>query len=338
MEQVNGKNRNIIREDCFYDIIGDVHGCADELEELLLTLGYTKMYGVWRHTHRKAIFTGDFINRGPNSKRVLEIVKGMVGYGYAHAILGNHELNAIYYLTRNKEGKPIKKISDSARKLITQVIIEFIGDEELLKSYIKWLRTLPIHLDFGFFRVVHAYWHDEFANLTEQYRTGGKFKRSVLKLMSDINHPLGKAVMQSTKGVEFNLPNDLLIKDSNNNRRSNFRIKWWETVDNKTFYELSYGNKFRLPDYTIPEQLHFPYKVYGEEEPMVFVGHYCVDKKDMIPQENICCVDSCVANGGFLAAYRWNGEKLVDPDNLVFINSVKGSSGNDNLPISKDLI
>ena len=58
---------------------------------------------------------------------------------------------------------------------------------------------------------------------------------------------LGNAVIKSTKGIEINLPNDLIIKDSNNTRRSNFRIKWWEKAENKTFYEISYGNKFRLP-------------------------------------------------------------------------------------------
>ena len=324
MEQNTGEKRNIIQEGCFYDIIGDVHGNADELEELLLKLGYTKMYGVWRHAHRKAVFAGDFINRGPNSRHVLEIVRGMVGYGFAHAVLGNHELNLIYHLTRNGEGKPLKKLSDSTRKLADQVKGEFVGEEKVLKGYLKWMRTLPIHLDFGKFRVVHAYWNDEYAELIEQYRKEGRFRKNVLALMCDANHPLGNAVIKSTKGIEINLPNDLIIKDSNSNRRSNFRIKWWESAENKTFYELSYGNKFRLPDYTIPKQLLFPYAQYTEDKPLVFFGHYCMNKENMMPKKNVCCIDSCIANGGFLAAYRWKGETEAVAENLVFVEPKKG--------------
>ncbi len=319
MEQIKGKTKKLIQEHCFYDIIGDVHGSAMELEQLLLKLGYQLVDGIWKHAYRKAIFVGDFIDRGPNSRRVLEIVKSMVTYDYAHAILGNHELNAIYYLTKNKEGKPFRKLSDSSKKLTEQVKNEFRGEEKVLKMYLKWMRTLPTHLDFGAFRVVHAYWNDDYARIIDQYRNEGKFAKNVLKYMVDSEHPLGNAIDKTTKGIEFNLPNDLIIKDSNNNRRSKFRIKWWEPAENKTFLELAFGNKFTLPDYTIPKQILFPYKWYDEKEPMVFFGHYCMDKNNMMVRDNVCCIDSCIANGGTLAAYRWNGETKLNPDNLVFL-------------------
>src|SRR5918911_2165480 len=50
-----------------FDIIGDVHGCADELEELLTDLGYAAdAEGAWRHPEgRKAVFVGDLVDRGP---------------------------------------------------------------------------------------------------------------------------------------------------------------------------------------------------------------------------------------------------------------------------------
>ncbi|WP_233145497.1 metallophosphoesterase [Labilibacter marinus] len=320
MEQVKGEKTNIIQEDCFYDIIGDVHGNANELEELLLKLGYRKMYGVWRHEHRKAVFAGDFIDRGPSSKRVLEIVRNMVGYGFAYAILGNHELNALYHFRKGEDGKPIKKLSESGKKMAEKVKREFVGEEKLFKSYLKWLRSLPIHLDFGKFRVVHAYWNDEYAAVIESYREEGRFRKKILPLMADCNHPLGNAIEKSTKGIEIKLPNDLIIKDSENNRRNNFRIKWWESAEDKTFFELSYGNKFRLPDYTIPKELLFPYRRYTEKEPLVFFGHYCMKKENMVPRHNICCVDSCIASGGALAAYRWKGEEEVQTENFIFVN------------------
>ena len=52
-----------------YDIIGDIHGQADKLEALLRTLGYRDTAGAWRHAERRAIFVGDFIDRGPAQVR-----------------------------------------------------------------------------------------------------------------------------------------------------------------------------------------------------------------------------------------------------------------------------
>ena len=47
-----------------YDLIGDIHGYADELVELLGTLGYQKAHGVYCHPERRVIFVGDFVDRG----------------------------------------------------------------------------------------------------------------------------------------------------------------------------------------------------------------------------------------------------------------------------------
>ena len=83
-----------------YDIIGDIHGHADKLEELLLKLGYTKNHKQYSHRERKALFLGDYIDRGPKSHEVLKIVKHMVDGGHAIALMGNHEYNAICFHTK----------------------------------------------------------------------------------------------------------------------------------------------------------------------------------------------------------------------------------------------
>src|SRR5205807_1986313 len=66
-----------------YDLIGDIHGHADELVQLLDVLGYEKGGGVYHHPDRRLIFLGDFIDRGPQIRRVLEIVRPMVEAGHA---------------------------------------------------------------------------------------------------------------------------------------------------------------------------------------------------------------------------------------------------------------
>jgi hypothetical protein len=86
-----------------HDLIGDIHGHADALQQLLAKLGYAKHKGVYRHPERQAIFLGDFIDRGPYVRETLEIVRPMIDSGAALAVMGNHELNALAFHTPDPE-------------------------------------------------------------------------------------------------------------------------------------------------------------------------------------------------------------------------------------------
>ncbi|MFN5847643.1 MAG: AAA family ATPase, partial [Chitinophagales bacterium] len=91
-----------------FDIIGDVHGCFDELQELLLKLGYSVNrteetennfgFSVIAPENRKAIFVGDLVDRGPDSPNVLRLVMSMVNSGVAYCVPGNHDLKLQKYL------------------------------------------------------------------------------------------------------------------------------------------------------------------------------------------------------------------------------------------------
>src|SRR4051812_7798010 len=76
-----------------FDLIGDVHGCFDELVELLTKLGYdaTDPARVVPPAGRKAVFLGDLVDRGPKVPAVLRLVMGMVEAGDALCVPGNHE-------------------------------------------------------------------------------------------------------------------------------------------------------------------------------------------------------------------------------------------------------
>ncbi len=82
-----------------YDLIGDIHGHADALQHLLNRLGYSRQKSVYGHPERQAIFLGDFIDRGPQIRETLEIVRPMVDSGAALAVMGNHEINALAFHT-----------------------------------------------------------------------------------------------------------------------------------------------------------------------------------------------------------------------------------------------
>ena len=76
-------------------IMGDIHGHGEPLKRLRHRLGYTEIDGVWRHPTRKALFLGDYIDRGPEQLEVVRVVRAMVEAGEALAIMGNHEFNAV---------------------------------------------------------------------------------------------------------------------------------------------------------------------------------------------------------------------------------------------------
>ncbi|HKP14825.1 MAG TPA: polynucleotide kinase-phosphatase [Gemmatimonadaceae bacterium] len=80
-----------------FDIIGDVHGCATELEQLLALLGYAlDAEGIWRHPmRRKAVFVGDLVDRGPRVPDTLRIAMSMTEAGTALAVPGNHDLKLV---------------------------------------------------------------------------------------------------------------------------------------------------------------------------------------------------------------------------------------------------
>jgi hypothetical protein len=71
------------------DLIGDIHGHADALEALLKKLGYQKITASIRILSGKCCSSGDYIDRGLQIKRTLEIVRSMVESGNAIALMGN---------------------------------------------------------------------------------------------------------------------------------------------------------------------------------------------------------------------------------------------------------
>jgi protein phosphatase len=152
VEIVRTKLWNDKKEECGpFDIIGDVHGCAGELEELLQQLGYARDdLGVFAHGEgRKAVFVGDLADRGPRSKDVLETVMRMEKAGRALCVLGNHDEKLKKWLSGGKV-----KIAHGL-----QETIDSLGDDEAFKRELRdWLDARISHyvLDGGRLVVAHA--------------------------------------------------------------------------------------------------------------------------------------------------------------------------------------
>ncbi|HEY2589635.1 MAG TPA: AAA family ATPase, partial [Tepidisphaeraceae bacterium] len=104
-----------------FDIIGDVHGCHDELIALLNKLGYdtTEIDRVVPPPGRKAIFLGDLVDRGPNSPAVLRLVMSMVSRGVALCVPGNHDVKLLRKL-RGKNVQVSHGLAETLEQLGTQ--------------------------------------------------------------------------------------------------------------------------------------------------------------------------------------------------------------------------
>ena len=140
-----------------YDVIGDIHGQADKLLGLLDILGY-------RHDGRchmapkghKAVFVGDLIDRGTRQLDTLNIVFAMLDNAQAHAVMGNHEFNAIAYTTCDADGNYLR--AHSAHNTHQhQAFLDEVGFGSALHAHwIKRFYELPIVLELGTARVIHA--------------------------------------------------------------------------------------------------------------------------------------------------------------------------------------
>ncbi|MCA8988103.1 MAG: polynucleotide kinase-phosphatase [Planctomycetaceae bacterium] len=160
-----------------FDLIGDIHGCGDELEELLAKLGYERqrvenqpLWGEVTYQHpegRKALFVGDLVDRGPRVVDVLRIVRNMIVHGSALCVPGNHDVK----LLRKLRGKNPKMTHGLAQ---TWSEIESLPDEirdPFCTELAQFLDGLVSHyvLDAGKLVVAHA-------GIKEEYHGRGSGK------------------------------------------------------------------------------------------------------------------------------------------------------------------
>jgi hypothetical protein len=301
-----------------YDIIGDVHGHAQLLKKLLLKMGYAKTPSGYSLPGRKAVFTGDFINRGPHIRKTIRTIRTMVENGNALAILGNHEINTIIAHLKDNKKKPLVKPPMKNFISVLKTVNEFVNFPDEWADHLKWMRKLPLYLDLNGIRIVHACWSDDAIEFLKTNLSPGKIKKDVFKkLYQEPDSELARNIWLITKGLQFKMPGDLKIMNNKGVSPRAFRMRWWENPAGKTFEEISFESKFQLPAYTVPPEI-LPFSLpYPENAPIVFFGHYCRINGPHIIKPNICCMDTCITGSKTLLAYRWNGEKKLLPENVI---------------------
>src|SRR5262249_5593106 len=138
------------------DIIGDIHGCFDELRELLTRLGYQitederKAYSVRAPEGRKVVFLSDLVDRAPTIPETLKLVMSMVESGGVVCVPRNHDVK----LMRKLRGKNVK-ITHGLAESLEQLEAE---SEEFKTRVADFIDGLVSHyvLDGGSLVVAHA--------------------------------------------------------------------------------------------------------------------------------------------------------------------------------------
>ena len=313
-----------------YDIIGDVHGHADKLEGLLRKMDYKFIDGTWQHIERQVIFVGDLIDRGPRQLDSVMIAKRMVESGHAHIVMGNHEFNAIAYATPhpNKPGDFLRthwgKLGRKNRKQ-HKAFLTAVGKYSVRhKELITWFKTIPLWLDLGELRIIHACWNlKAIEGLKSKLGPNNTVTDELMVTMSTKGHQDYHDLEILIKGPEIEMPDGFKYKDKDEIVRSSARYAWWDP-EASTFDVAARipdnckavdGTPFpQLPAEPITTDNPAP---YGDTIPLFF-GHYWCTDEDEIISDHAMCVDYSAGKGGPLKAYRWNGESQLDPSlNLI---------------------
>ena len=301
-----------------YDIIGDIHGYCSKLEELLIKLHYTKVNGAWKHPGRKAIFVGDYIDRGPEIRETLQLVRNMVEAGSAIALMGNHEYNAVAYARQLEDGSFLRSNSAKHTKQHQATLDQFAGHAAEWRSHRDWFYTLPLFLDLGGIRVVHACWDE---GHIEWLKNKNYFTLNDELLMSSHNRgDISYQVINDTlKGKEFNIPEQYSWYDKDGHARNANRIKWWVKPASSSYKEFLFNCPESLLEEKVPADISV--NIYPHDAPPVFFGHYWLeDKFPVIQMANVICLDYSVAKNGSLVAYRWSGEQVLDNGHFVSVS------------------
>jgi protein phosphatase len=151
---------NLKHEQGPFDLIGDIHGCFDELYTLLIKLGYQiqkkDQYQITHPQNRKIIFVGDLVDRGPKTPEVLRLVMDVVESGVGFCVNGNHDDK----LKRKLEGRDVK-VAHGLAESLAQLESESQGFKEKI---VKFLDGLISHyvFDQGKLAVAHAGLKEEY--------------------------------------------------------------------------------------------------------------------------------------------------------------------------------
>jgi hypothetical protein len=315
-----------------FDIIGDIHGHADALERLLRLLGYRYRGGTWRYpgAARRAVFVGDFIDRGPAIRRTVEIVRGMLDHDTAWAVMGNHEYNALLWHTTDNHGQWLRRHDPVHLNQHAATLREYDDSPHLLRELLDWIVTLPLFLEHELFRVVHAAWDEKAVNEV-RHVPRAPAEETFLQRSAVAGFRESKVVEHLLKGVEIPIPHGYGYLDKEGALRHKTRTRWWLDSEEQNRLLSEHGaitmGMVAMPPADrelagIPVDRSLLTHLPGYTDPRpVFIGHYWLTGSPSPFTPRIACVDYSIARDGSLCAYRFDGELPLTADRFVYVDA-----------------
>lgn len=308
-----------------YDLIGDVHGCARTLERLLEGLGYHRQAGVWRHPRRMVLFLGDIVDRGPRVREALHLVRDMVAAGQALCIMGNHEFNALGWSTPAPPGSGcsfVREHTPRHERMIRETLAQFDGHPADWRDFLGWFYELPLFIDAGRFRLVHACWDSSLIEPLRAQFADGRVDEPFVQASAVKGSFACTVFDRLLRGTDLPLPHGLTLTSEEGFTRRTFRTKFWEESP------ATYGDIVFQPDALPDSVAEMPLSetqksrlfLYGPHEPLLFVGHYWRTGKPAPIRGNLACLDYSAVMYGKLVAYRLDDERRLDPHKFVWVD------------------
>ncbi len=329
---------NNIAAEVHVDIIGDVHGCCDALEKLLDSMGYRRVDGVFCHPERKAIFVGDLLDRGPQIRECVTLVKAMHERGHAYMVLGNHEYNALVFRQEisawlGGESLDALKVPKRLQLLMRETLAQYSDYPDLWDECCDWLQGLPLFIETACFRVVHACWDHKLIECYRQDYSDQGIDLSFVERSKTRGSVEAAIADRLTRGTSMPLPKGVELESEDGFIRRFFRTKFWETSP-KTYGDIVFQPDplpYDFAEHPIHKDHRSDLLSYSNDEPAVFFGHYWLSGKPTPLQSNVACLDYSAVNFGRLTAYQYDGESTLSDEKFRWVyvstSEEQGSKG-----------
>lgn len=301
--------------------VGDVHGQSSKLFELMQSQDCIEDQYETAFINSHLVFVGDLANMPTNIQgddlAVLRRVRSLTETNRAFCLMGNHELIAIKaqlgFTTECDSGSFVDKVQKR---------------EDAALYWVEWFKTLPVYLDFGEIRAVHACWHQETIDRLKPYLTEtNAIKPECWAFILDPEHELSELLCVLLEGPKAKLPKGHYYLNKNGCPSAAARIAWWKNrYGIASISDLTVNTEVHLsPDieqYVSVEELNWV-------EPPIYptiIGHYGLEPTQYPSKlsDRVVCVDyQAIMPGADLVGYwvylsEWESvDELTDNRHFV---------------------
>ncbi|GAW97891.1 MULTISPECIES: metallophosphoesterase [Colwellia] len=302
--------------------IGDLHGQIKKLNNLLEDINFDVTNAQSLVSSTKLVFIGDLIDNAPSSDvdhvALLTKVKQLIDNGFAYCLMGNHEFNAIGWATKHPEtAQWLRPHNVNNTKQHQGFLDSVIEGSEVHHYWVTWFKSLPLYLDFGGIRAIHACWQQASVDQLAQYLNKDKQLKAECFLNAfDKSTELYQLIETLLKGPEITLPVGYSFQDKTGIKRTQIRSKWWLSKA-QTYRDIAQVQpeviddipNIDLPVNQTPELLELP----------VIVGHYTLNGVPSTLSNKVACVDyNAAKEENPLVAYYWQQETELTNKHFLY--------------------